>query len=143
MAGADNSEAKTARPIRPQRAAALAKAEAPAAEPMASSFAQASELLMNTARAIYETQAEAVREQAEDMARIWRSMASDDSRADALVAVSEQVFKGAERLFVSSQKTGDLVRDFGWRLPALYADNALQLVAKLQSSLPKPLDEGA
>lgn len=117
--------------------------EAPAAEPMASSFAQASELFMNTARAIYEAQAEAVREQAEDMARIWRPAASDDSRTDTLLAVSEQVFKGAERLFARSQKTGDLVRDFVWHLSALYAENALQLAAKLQSSLPKPLRERA
>lgn len=127
MTGGDMIQAKTARWLKPQRAS----------EAVAASFAQANELLMNTMRAIYQTQAEAVRDQAADMAKIWRPMESDDRPADVFMGVFEEVFKGTERLFASTQKTGDLMCDLGWQLSSLCVNNAEQLAAQLQSGLLK------
>lgn len=139
MTEIDNSVATVASQPQSQRAIVPETAEAPFGEDCVSSFARANELFMSTARAIYTTQMDAVRAQAEDAMQIWRPLASGDNQMDAITAASEQIFTGAERLYGSTQKVGGLVRDFGWQFSTLCAENALQLSKQLRSALPNAL----
>jgi hypothetical protein len=96
---------------------------------------------MHTERAIYATQAAALRARAEDAASVWRPVASGQTPADAVTAASEQMFTGAERLFACTQKTSSLIRDFGWPFSALCVDNAMQISNRLQAAPPKGIRE--
>lgn len=79
-------------------------------------FARANGLLLDTARAIWESQGELFRVEAEQAARSFVPMRLGDDPAAALAAQWDQWHEESERVIAHMRRVNDAVRDYSWQL---------------------------
>jgi Phasin protein len=98
-------------------------------------FTEANELMLKTARALWESQTELFRLEAEHTTNIAPPKTGENPAA-AIAAYCDQLHERTDHLVAHMRKTNDLVRDYGWQLLGIYARGFGQAVRDGQAPAP-------
>jgi hypothetical protein len=82
-------------------------------------FSEANELMLKTARALWESQSELLRLEAERTTNIAPPKAGENPVA-AIATYCDQLHERTDHLVAHMRKTNDLVLEYGWQLVAIY-----------------------
>ncbi len=85
-------------------------------------LARANDLLLDTARAIWESQSELLRVETEQAAKAFVPIRLGDDPAAALAAQWDQWHEESERVIAHMRHVNDAVRGYGWQLFEFYTE---------------------
>lgn len=97
-------------------------------------FARANDLLLETARTIWESQSDLVRVQAEEAAKAFVPMKPGDDPAAVVAAYWDQWHDGTERLIAHMRRVNDAARGYGWQLFEFYTEGFRMVEKPLQAA---------
>jgi hypothetical protein len=95
-------------------------------------FSEANELMLKTARALWESQSELFRLEAEHVTTIAPPKAGENPAA-TIAAYCDQLHERTDHLVAHMRKTNDLIRDYGWQLLGIYTRGFGQVVRDAQT----------
>jgi len=98
-------------------------------------FSEANELMLKTARALWESQSELFRLEAEHTTNMAPPRTGENP-ATAIAAYCDQLHERTDHLVAHMRKTNDLVRDYGWQLLGIYTRGFAQAARDSQASAP-------
>jgi len=98
-------------------------------------FTEAHDLMLKTARALWENQSELFRLEVEHVTTIAPPKAGENPAA-AIAAYCDRLHEWTDHLVVHTRKTNDLVRDYGWQLLEIYTRGFGQGVRAGQAPAP-------
>ena len=96
-------------------------------------FREAGELTTKTARALWESQTELLRLEAEEATKGFTLPKSGENPAAMMSACCTQQHERTERMIAHMRKTNDLVRDYGWQLLSIYTSGFSQVTPEGQT----------
>ncbi len=83
-------------------------------------FTEVNELLLKTARAIWENQTEMFRAQAQHASKNIAALKAGEPPTAAISAYCDQLHDRTDHLVAHMRKTNDLILDAGWQLLGIY-----------------------
>ncbi|HKH81823.1 MAG TPA: hypothetical protein VKA03_09520 [Methylovirgula sp.] len=89
-------------------------------------FTLASELIVKTARAIWESQSELLRLETEQAAKAFAPPTIGEDPGTTMSAYCFQAHEQTDRMIAQMRRVNDLLRDCGWQLFTIYAESLRQ-----------------
>ncbi len=97
-------------------------------------FTQLNELMVKTARAVWESQTELVRLETEQATKTLAAPKIGEDPGVTMSAYCDQLHERTDRMIAQMRHINDLYKDFGWQLFAIYAESLRQAAKQSQAS---------
>ncbi len=97
-------------------------------------FTQLNELMVKTTRAIWESETELLRLEAEQATKCFVPPKIGGDPASTIADYCDQLRQQTDRMIAQMRRVNDLFKDCGWQVVALYADGLRQIGKQSTSS---------
>lgn len=97
-------------------------------------FTQLNELLVKTARAVWESQTELLRLETEQATKSLFPVKIGEDPGETISAYCDQLHDRTDRMITQMRRINDLYKDYGWQLFAIYAEGLRQASKQSQTA---------
>jgi hypothetical protein len=99
-------------------------------------FTQLNELMVKTARAVWESQTELLRLETEQATKSLFPVKIGEDPGETISAYCDQLHDRTDRMITQARRINDLYKDYGWQLFAIYSE-ALHQASKPSQGFPR------
>lgn len=97
-------------------------------------FTQLNELLVKTARAVWESQTELLRLETEQATKSLFPVKIGEDPGETISAYCDQLHERTDRMIAQIRRINDLYKDYGWQLFAIYSEGLRQASKQSQNA---------